>query len=47
MRPTELDAMETKVEARQDHLAQTEPRAEGGEETDRCDSEQVDKEDGE
>ena len=42
LRHTELDAVETEVEARQHHLAQTEPRAECGEETDGGDSEQVD-----
>lgn len=44
---TELDAIEAKKVARQNHLAQPEPRAECGEETDRCDSEQVYEEDGE
>lgn len=47
MTHTELDAIETKVEARQNHLAQPEPRAKCREETDRCDGEQVDEQDGE
>lgn len=44
---TEFDAIETKIEARQNHLAQPEPRTECGEETDGRDSEQVDEENGE
>ena len=43
----DLDAVEPEEEAGEDHLAETEARAEGGEEGDGCDGEAVDEEDGE